>query len=259
MGAEHGERAVHGLAGTLSGVARASGAHHDRSRRAFATSGALLFLLGACGGGDARSSASTGDSGTASTSPAVRDCGGTTTIDENGIGALRVHATVAQVRAACEVLRDTMALTSEGMTARTLLVRVGVDSVASVVVNDRVQSISIESPRFRTADSLGVGTPVSRLLAQPGAEVFGGEGNVAISTASHCGMSFLLPREIAGKFPIPTVEGLRGLPASASIARVLVFPCAGTAEVPAGTTPPEVAEPPRGVPAVVPPAVRPPQ
>ena len=108
------------------------------------------------------------------------------------------------------------------------------------MVNDRVQSISVESPRFRTTDSLGVGTPVARLLALRGVDVFGGEGNVAISAPTHCGMSFLLPPDIAGRIPVPTLAALRELPASAAIARVLVFPCMGTTEVAPGTTPPEV-------------------
>lgn len=190
------------------------------------------LLMGACARDTANtpareSAAAAPDSSSTPAGPlsTSRDCGSPTSLAEDGVGRVRIGATAAEVRATCDVARDTTALAGEGLSARTLLVRVGGDSVLAVVVNDRVQSISIETPAFRTSDGLGVGTPVHALLAQPGVQTFGGEGNVVLVVPQHCGMSFVLPPRTAGKFPIPTLEGLRSLPASTTIARVLVFAC----------------------------------
>jgi hypothetical protein len=187
--------------------------HRDR----FAIRSLLPLLLAAACARDAartpeagESAAATADSASAPSAALLttsRDCGAPTALAEDGVGRVRIGVTAAEIRATCEVVRDTTAIASEGLSARTLLVRVGDDSVLAVVVNDRVQSISVETRAFRTVDGLGVGTPVRTLLAQPGVMTFGGEGNVVLSVPAHCGMSFVLPPRTAGKSPSRRSKG----------------------------------------------------
>jgi hypothetical protein len=186
-------------------------------------------LLLACGRGEPKASPRAADSATAQSpapTPILRECSGTT-ISDSALGEVRLGQTVADVSARCTVVRDTTALRGEGQSARVIDVVVGPDTVEAEVVNDRVWRIGIVSPAFRTADSLGVGTRLPVLLAQPGARPLSGEGRVFVTTQSHCGLSFQLSiadtGRAAGRW---TVDELRRLPDVIAVTRVLVIGCA---------------------------------
>jgi hypothetical protein len=189
---------------------------------------AVLFSLQAC---QRRDAAPVGDTAPArqgaTTSAAGRACGVTarTALTGDGIGGLRVGARVEDVAAACRVLRDTTGLGTEGQQERTILVDLGRDSVTAVVSAGRVWRVHVQTPAFRTADSLGVGTPVGAFRHR-GPEILMGEGHVFLRLPSHCGLSFRLRDVVAGR-----ASSLEQLPDGAAVDEVLAIGCAGPARV----------------------------
>jgi hypothetical protein len=152
--------------------------------------------------------------------PAASVCADTLLTDERA-GPVRVGAMVDTVRAICRVSRDTTVTDMEGMPSRRLTVATAGDSVEAEIVDARVWRISITSPRFRTVDSLGVGTSISRLKQMTGARAMRGEGAVYAALPNHCGMSF----QLTGFKPAAGAIVLQNLPPSVTVLRVLVFGC----------------------------------
>jgi hypothetical protein len=138
---------------------------------------ALLFALIGCESKEAAPTSSANPPAASSSSPAapstqpggtsggrqISSCGPEAITDE-GIGELRIGATVESIRQKCNVVRDTTAPGAEGMLARKLRVALSRDTVEAEIVDGRVWRIAVHSPRLRTADSLGVGITLARLL-----------------------------------------------------------------------------------------------
>lgn len=147
-------------------------------------------------------------------------------LGDEGIGELRIGATVEHVRQRCKVIRDTTALGAEAMPARKLTVALSRDTVEAEIVNGRVWRIAVESPRLRTADALGVGTSIGRLRQLKNPRGMMGEGQFFVASPDHCGMSFRLsnagPRAQRGDLDR---AGLFRLPETAVVSEVLIFGC----------------------------------
>ena len=147
-------------------------------------------------------------------------------VRDEGIGKLRIGAPVDSVVPSCPLLRDTTMIGAEGMPARKLYVLFFPDTVEAEVVDDHVWRISVVSPHFRTVDSLGVGTPLSRLLQLKNPRGMSGEGKFFVASPAHCGMSFRLanagPGALRGDL---NRAGLTRLPKSAVVSEILVFGC----------------------------------
>lgn len=142
----------------------------------------------ACGGDGGRSSAADG---------VAARCGveDDATLSGDGIGALRIGATVEQVTLACRVLADTLdPLGPEGQPERSLVVGIGdrPDTVRAVVVGDSVWRLHVAGDAPRAADSLGVGSLVRDLRVRRDARLIRGEGGLFVVMADPCGMSFRL-------------------------------------------------------------------
>jgi hypothetical protein len=198
----------------------------------------LLLALVGCEGKEAREPApppappDTIDATSQSSLPAPSNSGrhtfacGEEIVSDEGIGALRIGATVNSVRQKCNVVRDTTAIAAEGMPARKLTVAFSRDTVEAEIVDDRVWRIAVRSPRLRTADSLGVGTTKARLLELKTPRLMTGEGQLFVALPAHCGMSFRLtnvgPDALRGNMD---PSGLGRLPESAVVAEVLIFGC----------------------------------
>ncbi len=166
--------------------------------------------------------------------PRPSTCGEEIITDE-GIGQLRIGTTVESLRQKCKVVRDTTAPGAEGMPARKLAVALSRDTVEAEIVAGRVWRIAVHSPRLRTADSLGVGTPIERLRRLTNPRLMTGEGVLFIASTEHCGMSFRLsntgPDALRGNLDR---AGLSRLPESAAVSEVLVFGCRLTPGLSAG-------------------------
>ncbi len=109
-----------------------------------------------------------------------------------GVGCFQIGMSVTNARAACPTLADTVVQGPEGMMVREL--RSGPDEGGLVawVEGDTVRRVLVTDPRWRTVDSLGVGTELDKLLALPGAAPIEGEGRLFLTAPSHCGLSFRL-------------------------------------------------------------------
>jgi hypothetical protein len=160
-----------------------------------------------------------------SAAPRPSACGDAVITDE-GIGELRIGTTVESVRAKCTVVRDKTAPGAEGMPARKLTVALARDTVEAEIVNGRVWRLAVHSSRLRTADSLGVGTTLARLLQLRNPRGMTGEGKFFVASPEHCGMSFRLANAGPGaqRGDLDSA-GLARLPKSAVVSEVLVFGC----------------------------------
>lgn len=146
-------------------------------------------------------------------------------VSGDGVGGIRLGMPADTVKSRCNVVRDTMELRSEGQQERILVAVFGNDTAIVEVDSAKVWRIEITDPGLRTADWLGVGTPLSTLLALDGGKQgLTGEGNLFLITEARCGLSFELsePRSPSGDWPI---ERLRALPKSTVVKRVLVIGC----------------------------------
>ncbi len=148
-------------------------------------------------------------------------------IDGDGVGSIRIGMAADTVKAHCPIVRDTTELRSEGQQERVLVVAFGSDTVNVEVDSEKVWRIEITRPGLRTADWLGVGTPLNTLLSlNGGVHGLTGEGNLFLVAQARCGLSFELsePRSPSGDWP---EARLRTLPKSTVVKRVLVIGCRG--------------------------------
>lgn len=150
------------------------------------------------------------------------DCGvaRSSVLTGSGIGDLRIGTAVAPLRGRCRVVADTtVEFGNEGMPERRVTIALGVDSLDATIVDDRVWRIEVRTPRFRTADSLGVGSTVRDIRRGPSTLATGDRG-VFVLRRDHCGLSF----QLAGVSP-GRGENWARIPDTTRVALVLVFGC----------------------------------
>ncbi|HYC52183.1 MAG TPA: hypothetical protein VEB19_13805 [Gemmatimonadaceae bacterium] len=169
-------------------------------------------------------------------SPA-RTCDTTTTLIEPlRLGAIRINGSIPELRRLCPQLRDTLVERDDLYgTTRQMASVMNVAGEPVIIFRGAgvIYQIVVQSPKFRTTDSLGVGTSVRRLLDKP-------ELNVVVAGVhqgpyvlawhgSECGLGYSLTRPTYDRrdrigVPIP-VERLRVWPAETSIRRVIIGFC----------------------------------
>ena len=152
---------------------------------------------------------------------------GAEVLGEEGIGELRIGASVESVRQKCSVVRDTTAPGAEGMPARKLAVALSRDTVEAEIVDGKVWRIAVHSPRLRTADALGVGTSIGRLRQLKEPRGMMGEGQFFVASPQHCGMSFRLSNAGPAARGDMDRAGLFRLSEAAVVSQVLIFGCEG--------------------------------
>jgi hypothetical protein len=163
----------------------------------------------------------------ASASASAPACG-EAIVTGSGIGALRIGAPLDSVREHCRIVRDTIERRAEGLSSRVISVLVADDTVEAEVDSGRVWRIEVTRASPRTADSLGVGTPLSRLLELPDVRAMSGEGGVYLQSPARCGLSFQLSEYGPGGLqPEWNAASLRRFPPSTVVRRVLIVGCAG--------------------------------
>lgn len=206
------------------------GAAGSRSERAVAF--ALLMLLACSREGSVSERYRPAGGSALSESQSRRECGmdGPPLITGDGIGMLRVGALVDSVHKACNVIRDTVALSGEATEERTLDVDVGADTLEAVVSDDRIWRISVRSPTLRSEGSVGVGTQLRTMLGWPGVMAREGEGQLYLAAPSACGLSFRLSYKIPADQHREewSLSYLRSLPDTTSISEVLILGCGRT-------------------------------
>ena len=192
---------------------------------------AILLLVAACSGPERAATDTMADSlaeraaatdGVTTITPADSGCAPGLLAD-SAAGPIRLGMSVEEARARCPAAHDTTALGAEGMRERILHVPVGADTVAASIVEGRVWRLAVTTRGLRTRDSLGVGTPLARLLALPGARGITGEGRTFVIAEAPCGLSFELSNGARGA--ATDTAALRRLPRGTIVRRVLVTGC----------------------------------
>lgn len=167
-----------------------------------------------------------------STAPPVTSSAAATTtpcdeplFDGSGVGGIRIGMTADSLRQLCRVVYDTTTRRAERQPAHVLQVATSSDTIEAEADAGRIWRIQIASPRLRTADSLGVGTPIGRLLDIPGIRGMTGEGSLYLVSPAHCGVSFRVTRpkdQLRGDW---TLAQLRQLPATSVVTSVIILGC----------------------------------
>lgn len=152
------------------------------------------------------------------------DCGDRI-IRVNGIGKVRIGMTVDSLKQQCHVVIDTVTRGVEGTNERRLTVAFPPDFLEAEIVDGRVWRLDVESPAFRTPDSVGVGSSVAELLRRDDFDGGVGEGAFYLISRKHCGLSYRLSGlPVAATLRLDR-KALSTLPASIEIAKVLVYDC----------------------------------
>ena len=196
--------------------------------------GLLLAAVLACAGDDPRTVIDTDSVN--HTPGAVRDCGvpAAGVQIERGIGVLQVGAPVKLLVGRCQIVDDTVVTGLEGMAARRLYIVVQGDTVVAEMEEDTVWRVSLTTGRFRTGDSLGVGSPAGNLTSREGARALVGEGEIYLTIEEACGVSFRLDGvSFSNVASAPSPESaVRLVPDTSKVDLVLLTPCTtGKAEV----------------------------
>jgi hypothetical protein len=156
-------------------------------------------------------------------------CSGKLTLTGEGVGAVRVGASVAAVRRACHAPVRKLKKGETPSPPDLLELKIAGAPVRAEIANGRVWRVIVDDGPFRTQDRLGVGSPLSALLASPGARASQTEGVIYATTAADCGVSFALDyRPKRGEDRDSwTADGLARLPADTKVERVLMSGCKG--------------------------------
>lgn len=148
-------------------------------------------------------------------------------ITDDGLAELKLGQSVEDVRKICEVFSESDQPGQEGTTDHILAVRVGDEIVPATIVNGRVWRIEVTTPRFRTADSLGIDTPLQKIAQMRGAQFAPGEDAVYGFATEHCGLSFRFSLPLrpprGGQWTAQTINAAHG---DAVVDRVLIRGCA---------------------------------
>jgi hypothetical protein len=155
-------------------------------------------------------------------------CGVTakTLLTDVGIGELKPGRPVAEVKRLCDVTNDGYQPGPEGQTEHVMAVTLGAEAVQVTIADNKVFRIDVRTPRFQTADSLGIDTPLHRIARMRGAQFAPGEDGVYGFVADHCGLSFRFSLPLrppkGGQWTATTIDKDHG---DAIVDRVLVVRC----------------------------------
>ena len=161
-----------------------------------------------------------------STMSAIPSCG-EHVIRPDGIGKLKLGMRADSVKALCHVAFDTVRPGPEGMTQRVLMVAFPPSAVEAEVVNDSVWRLNVITPGIETADSIGVGSPLRKLLQRGDAQGLIGEGIFVVVFRNRCGLSFVLRGGIPpGRPRVWEQRDLMTLSQDIPVERIMAYRCA---------------------------------
>ncbi len=187
---------------------------------------AAIIGIAGCNNGHEGSASNSATGAAPSTVSQTPSCG-ERVIRRDGIGKLKLGMRADSVKSVCHVAVDTVRPGPEGMSQRVMLVAFPPDAVEAEIVNDSVWRLDIKTPGIQTADSIGVGSPLRKLLQRDDPQGLIGEGNFVVVYRRQCGLSFVLRGGIpAGRPRTWNKPDLLTLPQDLPVERVLVFRCA---------------------------------
>jgi hypothetical protein len=132
-------------------------------------------------------------------------------VRDDGIGVLRVGTSLDAVRTNCTVISERTGANDVPVIA---MVDLGRDTAAVEFLNGVLQRITLHHQAYRTADSLGVGTHITRLLAMRGVTGITDRGKLYAVSPAYCGLRFMLvnpapapPSAQSGRAALRRLEG----------------------------------------------------
>ena len=157
----------------------------------------------------------------------------TAVIERLRVGPVRINGSIAELRRLCPALRDTVIKGDgwmEPQAQRALVLTIGGVPVIVHPASGIVAQITIRSRGLTTADSIGVGTRVSRLRRRKDLYVVGGNAEVLpFATAwlgEECGVGFYTTQPSPNQLPsLVSPKELRTWPDSMAVRRVIVGFC----------------------------------
>lgn len=157
----------------------------------------------------------------------ARRCSGKLTLTGEGLGAVRVGASEAQVRRVCHVRKAKSKKGEAAPPPNLLTFNIGKTPVQAEIQHGRVWRVSVEGPAFKTRGKVGVDSPLSALLASGQTRASQTEGVIYASSSADCGLSFALshhpgPGEDRDSW---TADGLARLPPDTKLERALISGC----------------------------------
>jgi hypothetical protein len=162
-----------------------------------------------------------------------RDCGiqSGARLENSGVGTIRIGATVDQLAAQCEIVRDTVVYPDDTHAEHVIALKVDEDVVETIVDSAmRVVEIQVASWRWKTVEGLGVDTDLARFLEVPGLIAIPGsvqELALFLQVPQYCGLDFRLPWYGATATPPDSVTALflQTLPPKSTVTSVIVHAC----------------------------------
>lgn len=123
--------------------------------------------------------------------PGIMACGITpgSRVGEDGIGVLRIGISVDAVRSSCAIISERPGANDAPLIAR---VDLGLDTAKAEFVSGILRRITLYHQAYRTADSLGVGTRVTRLLNLRSATGLTERNRFYAVSPAYCGLQFML-------------------------------------------------------------------
>jgi hypothetical protein len=162
-----------------------------------------------------------------------RDCGvqSGARLENAGVGAIRIGATLDQLESQCEVVRDTVVYPDDTHAEHVIGFKVDKDMIEVIADSgNRVTEIRVTSYRWKTVEGLGVDTELAKFLEIPGLlGIPGSEQELAVflQVPQYCGLDFRLPWYGASANPPDsvTVQFLKTLPPKSTVTSVIVHAC----------------------------------
>jgi len=123
--------------------------------------------------------------------PGIMACGITpgSRVSEDGIGVLRVGTSLDAVRSSCAVLSEHPGVGNAPLIAR---VDLGLDTATAEFIGGILKRITLHHHAYRTADSLGVGTPMTRLMNLRAVTGVTERNHLYAVTPAYCGLRFMI-------------------------------------------------------------------
>jgi len=110
-------------------------------------------------------------------------------VSEDGLGLLRIGTSLDAVRASCGIISERPGANDAPMVAR---VDLGRDTATVEFVSGLLRRITLHHQTYRTADSLGVGTLISRLIDMKDVTAVTERDRLYAVPPTYCGLRFML-------------------------------------------------------------------
>jgi len=162
-----------------------------------------------------------------------RDCGiqSGVRLDNDGVGAIRIGATLDQLESECQLVIDTVVYPDYTHAQHVVGFKVDKDVIEAIAdTGGAVTEIRVTSYRWKTVEGLGVDTDLARFMEIPGVVgIPGSEQELAVflQVPQYCGLDFRLPWYGSSTNPPDsvTVRFLQTLPPKSTVTSVIVHAC----------------------------------